>query len=177
MEILLRALPAFRRNSLVGGGWSPTHAGRHGPCCLTTFFIGQCVCEFRRVYLRWRRQQRQLAEYEALLWDGEAFLQFLQTPSLLPGPEGLATGGGAVTDLIGKHSPVSQAIVRLSHMEPGPGSREHVPSAPGSRVQASNQEVHSRTRSGDAGMGVGCRGYSKWVRTSIARASVSQWRK
>ncbi|MFI1200883.1 hypothetical protein K2224_38130 (plasmid) [Streptomyces sp. BHT-5-2] len=114
VEILLRALKSFRDNALVGGGWSPRHAGRHGPCTLTTYFIGQCVWEFRRVYLRWRRARRRLAEQEVAVRGSDALLQLLQTPSRLPGPEA-RSAGGALSELIGKRSPESQAVVLLAH--------------------------------------------------------------
>ncbi|MFH8683229.1 hypothetical protein [Streptomyces lydicus] len=86
VEILLRALKSFRDNGLVGGGWNPRHAGRHGPCSLTTYFIGQCVWEFRRVYLRWRRDRLRLAEYEVAVRGSDALLQLLQGPAASPAP-------------------------------------------------------------------------------------------
>ncbi|MFH9871618.1 RNA polymerase sigma factor [Streptomyces lydicus] len=114
VEILLRALKSFRDNGLVGGGWNPWHAGRHGACSLTTYFIGQCVWEFRRVYLRWRRARLHLAEHEVAMRSSDALLRLLQTPSHLPGPEA-RVAGGALSDLINKRSAESRAVVLLAH--------------------------------------------------------------
>jgi DNA-directed RNA polymerase specialized sigma24 family protein len=65
VETLARALPRFREQALVAGGWDPD-AG----ASLTTYFMGTCLYSFAEAYRAWcraddRRQKERLAAEEA----------------------------------------------------------------------------------------------------------------
>ncbi|MGW2355164.1 RNA polymerase sigma factor [Actinacidiphila glaucinigra] len=113
VDTLLRALQSFRRKALVKGEWSPAYRGPRGASCLTSFFIGQCIWEFRRVYLKWARSREELARYEASLMDVEAFFRVLKAPDHLADPETIVFGTKLI-DLLAGHPPQTQAIIRLT---------------------------------------------------------------
>ncbi|KOV97436.1 hypothetical protein ADK65_25715 [Streptomyces sp. NRRL B-1140] len=69
VDVLMRALKSFRRKALVEGGWNPDYKGGRGASCLTTYFVGQCIWEFRRVYTTWAKNRQRWAELHAL-YDG-----------------------------------------------------------------------------------------------------------
>ncbi|MFF0016225.1 hypothetical protein [Streptomyces sp. NPDC005374] len=68
-EVVLRARVSFRLKALVAGGWNPNHKKERGASCLTTYFVGQCIWEFRRVYTRWAKNRQEWAQMHAL-YDG-----------------------------------------------------------------------------------------------------------
>jgi DNA-directed RNA polymerase specialized sigma24 family protein len=66
-ETVGRALKAFRRSALVGGGWT-----LDGGATLKTYFIGTCLYEFANTYRMWsgeRRRWRQGGDLEATLYN------------------------------------------------------------------------------------------------------------
>ncbi len=78
-----------------------------------TYFIGRCMWEFRRVYLRWAREREIIAREEAALLDPEAFFR------LRPGlphhgePEEILFAGNLM-DLLSTQPAETQAVVRLT---------------------------------------------------------------
>lgn len=109
VDLVITTLPKFRQRALVEGGWNPD---RPGACSLTTYFIGLCVWEFRRVYLRWRKARRDQAEHEAALLDPEAFFAAQPALSHLSGDE-LVREIGPVAQFLTRHPAEIRAVVRL----------------------------------------------------------------
>ncbi|MFJ3673936.1 hypothetical protein ACIPSE_46630 [Streptomyces sp. NPDC090106] len=69
VEVVLRVRTSFRRKALVDGEWDPNYKGGKGASCLTTYFVGKCIWEFRRVFTRWANERRDYAKMHAL-YDG-----------------------------------------------------------------------------------------------------------
>jgi hypothetical protein len=69
VDVVLRARTSFRLKALVEGGWNPNYKQGRGASCLTTYFVGQCIWEFRRVYTRWAKNRQEWAKMHAL-YDG-----------------------------------------------------------------------------------------------------------
>lgn len=69
VEMLMKARKSFRRKALLDGGWNPDHKGARGPSCLTSYFVNQCVWDFRRAYTRWAKNRLMWAE-QHVLYDG-----------------------------------------------------------------------------------------------------------
>ncbi|WP_410540134.1 hypothetical protein [Streptomyces sp. KL2] len=113
VDALLGALKTFRRKALVAGGWNPNHRGSRGVCCLTTFFIGQCIWEFRRAYVKWAKQRMKITRQEAAQRDPSALFGLFQTSGYLPGPEA-DTFGSAFEDILAEQPLATQAVVRLT---------------------------------------------------------------
>ncbi|MFJ5220920.1 RNA polymerase sigma factor [Streptomyces sp. NPDC088354] len=113
VDTLLNALKSFRSKALVKGEWSPAFRGPRGASCLTSFFIGQCIWEFRRVYLKWARRREELARQEAALLDVEAFFRLLMAPDYLAEPEAVLFGTKLV-DLLAGHPAQTQAVIRMT---------------------------------------------------------------
>ncbi|MFH9983964.1 hypothetical protein ACH4ND_33120 [Streptomyces sp. NPDC017179] len=77
VDLLMRARKTFRKKALLEGGWDANFGGSKGACCLMTCFIGRCMWDFRRVFLRWARERRHIAQVEAALLAPEAFFRLL----------------------------------------------------------------------------------------------------
>lgn len=113
VDLLMRARKVFREKALISGGWNPDYRGPKGPCCLTTYFIGTCIWEFRRVYLRWARCRDRIAQVEAALLDSEAFFRLLPGLPHLGEPEAILFTG-AFMDLLDAQPAQTRAVVRLT---------------------------------------------------------------
>ncbi|MEV7099803.1 hypothetical protein AB0M80_44025 [Amycolatopsis sp. NPDC051045] len=50
-DAVVSAIKTFRKNALVGGGWTP-----EGGASLRTYFIGACVLVFPAIYRSWKTQ-------------------------------------------------------------------------------------------------------------------------
>ncbi|MFE4631275.1 RNA polymerase sigma factor [Streptomyces mirabilis] len=113
VDVLMPALRKFRLKALMGGGWDPTFKGPKGPGCLTSYFIGLCILEFRRAYLQWARKRARLEQQEAALLDPEAFFRLLPAPAHLAEPETVLFRGWFM-DLLASQPADTQAVVRLT---------------------------------------------------------------
>ncbi len=116
VDTIMRALKTFRGKALLNGAWSPQYQGPKGPCSLTSFFIGQCIWEFRRVYLLWTHERAQRARQEIALHDVEAFFRLLRAPGHLAEPETILFGG-AFMDFLAEQPEQTQAVIRLTVAE------------------------------------------------------------
>lgn len=113
VDVLMRALKSFRKKALVKGEWSPGYRGPNGPSCLTTFFVGQCAWEVRRVYLAWANKRDKVARWEAALLDPEAFFRLLRAPEHLSEPEAVLFSN-AFMELLDGQPRETQAVVALT---------------------------------------------------------------
>ncbi|WP_327692398.1 RNA polymerase sigma factor [Streptomyces sp. NBC_00459] len=113
VDVLMGARKTFRKKALVNGGWNPDFRGPKGPCCLMTYFIGRCMWEFRRVYLRWVRRRERIARVEAALFDPEAFFRLLCALPHHGEPEAILFSGD-FTELLDAQPAESRAVVRLT---------------------------------------------------------------
>ncbi|MFI1293317.1 RNA polymerase sigma factor [Streptomyces sp. NPDC020792] len=113
VDVLMRARKAFRTQALVNGGWDPEFGGSKGPCCLMTYFIGRCMWDFRRVYLRWARERKHIARVEAALLDPQAFFHLLAALPHRAEPEAILFPMTFV-DLLDAQPPETRAVVRLT---------------------------------------------------------------
>ncbi|MFC7900891.1 hypothetical protein ACFUV1_12140 [Streptomyces griseoincarnatus] len=113
IDVLMIARVAFRTKALVGGGWNPEFGGSKGPCCLMTYFIGRCMWEFRRVYLRWARERERIARVEASLLDPEVFFRLLTALPHHGEPETILFST-ALMDLLDAQPAETRAVVRLT---------------------------------------------------------------
>ncbi|PTM84240.1 hypothetical protein LXH13_39645 [Streptomyces spinosirectus] len=113
VDIVLPALRKFRLKALIGGGWNPEYRGPKGPGCLTSYFIGLCILEFRRAYLKWAKQRARLAEQEAALLDPEAFFRLRPALPHLAEPE-VVLFTGPFMELLDTQPAETQAVVRLT---------------------------------------------------------------
>ncbi|MEU1193731.1 hypothetical protein [Streptomyces sp. NPDC005859] len=114
VDVLMHARKSFRQKALVEGGWNPSFKGPKGSCCLLTYFIGRCLWDFRRVYLRWARQREIIAREEAAPADPDAFLQVLRATPHHWEPEEILFGGHFM-DLLYTQPAETQAVVRLTY--------------------------------------------------------------
>ncbi|MFF4709305.1 hypothetical protein ACWC4D_33900 [Streptomyces sp. NPDC001288] len=110
VDVLLHSRKTFRTRALLNGGWNPHFKGA---CCLLTYFIGRCMWDFRRVYLRWAREREHIAQVEAALLDPEAFFRLLTALPHHGEPETILFSG-AFMDLLGAQPAETQAVVRLT---------------------------------------------------------------
>jgi hypothetical protein len=116
----MRARASFRRKALVKGGWNPDYKHGRGASCLTTYFVGQCIWEFRRVYTRWAKDRQQWAKQHAL-YDGseeaahahpKLFGPLLQA-GYLSEPEAAVLSTN-FEDILNEQPPVTQAVIRMT---------------------------------------------------------------
>ncbi|MFJ9026700.1 hypothetical protein ACIRPU_43215 [Streptomyces sp. NPDC102259] len=113
VDVLMSARVAFRTKALVDGGWNPEFGGSKGPCCLMTYFIGRCMWDFRRIYLRWARERERIAQVEAALLDPEAFFRLLTALPHHGEPETILFST-AFMDLLDAQPAETRAVVRLT---------------------------------------------------------------
>ncbi|MFJ4633552.1 hypothetical protein [Streptomyces sp. NPDC088847] len=120
VDVLMRALVSFRRSALIEGGWNPDYKGSRGPSSLATYFVGQCIWEFRRVYTAWAKDRQEWADRHAL-FDGseEAALSNpkLFGPLLEAGHLSEDAAARLTTnfeDILSEQPSVTQAVVRLT---------------------------------------------------------------
>ncbi|MFJ6706877.1 MULTISPECIES: hypothetical protein [unclassified Streptomyces] len=120
VDVLMRALVSFRRRALIERGWNPDFKGSRGPSSLTTYFVGQCIWEFRRVYTTWAKDRQEWADQHAL-YDGseEAALNNpkLFGPLLEAGHLSEDDAARLTTnfeDILGEQPSVTQAVIRLT---------------------------------------------------------------
>jgi hypothetical protein len=109
VDLIMTTLSKFRKKALMEGGWDPE---RPDACSLSTYFIGLCIWEFRRVYLRWRKERRTRAEQEAALLDPEAFLAALPALSHLS-EDDLVRETGPVAQFLARRPAEIRAVVHL----------------------------------------------------------------
>ncbi|MDX3458707.1 hypothetical protein PV396_43450 [Streptomyces sp. ME02-8801-2C] len=118
VDVLLRARMSFRRKALVGGGWNPDHRGGRGASSLTTYFVNECIWEFRRVYTAWAKKRLEWAEQHAL-YDGSEEAA-LDNPKLfgrllevgyLSEPEAAVLSTN-FEDILNEQPAVTQAVIR-----------------------------------------------------------------
>lgn len=119
VDVVMRARASFRRKALVKGGWNPDYKHGQGASCLTTYFVGQCIWEFRRVYTRWAKDRQQWAKQHAL-YDGseeaahahpKLFGPLLQA-GYLSEPEAAVLSTN-FEDILNEQPPVTQAVIRM----------------------------------------------------------------
>jgi hypothetical protein len=120
VEVVLRARKSFKRKALVEGGWNPDYKGSRGPSCLTSFFVNQCIWEFRRVYMVWAKDRFEWAE-QHVLYDGSEEAAHgnprLFAPLLEAGhisePEAAVLSTN-FHDILDEQPVLTQAVVRLT---------------------------------------------------------------
>ncbi|MFD5848263.1 hypothetical protein [Streptomyces chartreusis] len=120
VDVVMRARVSFRRKALVRGGWNPDYQGGRGASCLATYFVGECIWEFRRVYTTWARNRQRWAEQHAL-YDGseEAALAnpklfgSLLAAGYLSEPEAAVLSTN-FEDILNEQPLVTQAVVRMT---------------------------------------------------------------
>ncbi|MFE6946050.1 hypothetical protein [Streptomyces chartreusis] len=117
IDVLMRARRSFRRKALIEGGWNPDHKRGRGASCLATYFVGQCIWEFRRVYTTWAKDRQQWAEHHALYDGSEETVRELFGPLVAAGdlsePEAAVLSTN-FEDILGEQSAVTQAVVRMT---------------------------------------------------------------
>ncbi|WP_432154991.1 hypothetical protein [Streptomyces tricolor] len=120
VDVVLRARTSFRRKALVKGGWNPDYKQGRGASCLTTYFVGQCIWEFRRVYTRWAKNRQEWAKQHAL-YDGseeaahanpKLFGPLLEA-GYLSEPEAAVLSTN-FEDILNEQPPVTQAVIRMT---------------------------------------------------------------
>lgn len=119
IDVFAEAMPKFQRDLQRGQGWTPDYVGPRGPCCLMTYFIGQCVWAFRRAYVRWAKERVAWARLHTA-YDftedaaNEAGIgRLLQATSYEIESEVLPTN---FEDILAEQAPETQAVVRLTVM-------------------------------------------------------------
>lgn len=119
-DVQVGALKTFRRNALVKEKWNPDHKGRRGASCLRSYFIGTCVWEFRRAYLKWVQARLKWAELHALCDFGEeapggggGILGLLQAPGYLSEPEAVVFTTN-FDDILAEQTQQTQAVVNMT---------------------------------------------------------------
>ncbi|MGW4102063.1 RNA polymerase sigma factor [Streptomyces sp. NPDC004976] len=113
VDVLMSARKMFRKQALLNDGWNPNFGGTKGACCLLTYFIGRCMWDFRRVYLRWVKERERVARVEAALLDPEAFFSLLTALPHHGEPETILFSG-AFMELLDAQPPETRAVVRLT---------------------------------------------------------------
>ncbi|MEV7445732.1 hypothetical protein AB0O22_32125 [Streptomyces sp. NPDC091204] len=120
IDMQVSALKAFRTNALVKEKWNPHHRGPRGASCLRSYFIGTCIWEFRRAYLRWAKARLKWAQLHALcdfagetLDGGRGILGLLQAPGYLAEPEAIVLSNN-FEDILNEQTPQTQAVIALT---------------------------------------------------------------
>ncbi|QOV33275.1 hypothetical protein IM697_23845 [Streptomyces ferrugineus] len=113
VDVLMHARKTFRTRALLNGGWNPNFRGPKGACCLMSYFIGRCMWDFRRVYLRWVKERERIAQVEAALLDPEAFFRLLTALPHHGEPETILFSG-AFMELLDAQPAETRAVVRLT---------------------------------------------------------------
>jgi hypothetical protein len=119
VDVVLRARVSFRLKALVEGGWNPNYKKGRGASCLTTYFVGQCIWEFRRVYTRWAKDRQDWAQVHAL-YDGSEEAAYanpgLFGPLLEAGhlsePEAAVLSTN-FEDILREQPPLTQAVIGM----------------------------------------------------------------
>ncbi|MBT2472816.1 response regulator transcription factor [Streptomyces sp. ISL-66] len=82
-----------------------------------TYFIGQCIWEFRRVYETWAKKQMAWTsihlEYDFSDGSATGIAGLLQAPGYLAEPEAIVFATN-FEDILAEQPPVTQAVVRLT---------------------------------------------------------------
>jgi DNA-directed RNA polymerase specialized sigma24 family protein len=78
-----------------------------------TYFIGRCMWDFRRVYLRWVKERERIAQVEATLLDPEAFFRLLTALPHHGEPETILFSG-TFMELLDAQPAEARAVVRLT---------------------------------------------------------------
>ncbi|MFD8025746.1 hypothetical protein ACFV6G_35700 [Streptomyces lavendulae] len=114
IEIQIKALERFRRKALLGGEWNPDHGGARGASCLMSYFIGQCIWEFRRVYVTWARKRMATAHLYVEYVEGvHGIAGPLASSGYLAEPEAVVFSTD-FEDILDEQPPLTQAVVRLT---------------------------------------------------------------
>ncbi|MFF4450810.1 hypothetical protein [Streptomyces sp. NPDC001502] len=119
IDMQVGALKTFRRNALVKEKWNPDHRGPRGASCLRSYFVGTCIWEFRRAYLRWAKARVKWAELHALCafdgtpGGGRGILGLLQAPGYLAEPEAIVLTTN-FEDILAEQTPQTQAVIGLT---------------------------------------------------------------
>lgn len=71
VQVFMQAEKSFKRRALLKGGWNPDHTGRRGASCLTSYFLGQCIWEFRRAYTPWAKERHTRTKQQMLFSGSE----------------------------------------------------------------------------------------------------------
>lgn len=120
VDVAMRARRSFRYKALVQGGWNPDYKGGRGASCLTTYFVGQCIWEFRRVYTTWAKNRQRWAEQHAL-YDGSEeaarenpkLFGHLLTAAYLSEPEAAVLSTN-FEDILKEQPAITQAVVLMT---------------------------------------------------------------
>ncbi|MFG3721251.1 hypothetical protein ACGF8D_25960 [Streptomyces massasporeus] len=78
-----------------------------------TYFIGRCMWDSRRVYLRWVKERERIAQLEAALLDPEAFFRLLTALPHHGEPETILFSGSFM-ELLAAQPAETRAVVRLT---------------------------------------------------------------
>ncbi|MGW7459980.1 hypothetical protein [Streptomyces sp. NPDC054797] len=120
IDMQVSALKTFRTNALVKEKWNPNHRGPRGGSCLRSYFVGTCIWEFRRAYLRWVKARLKWAQLHALCDFGEetpgggrGILGLLQAPGYLAEPEAIVLSNN-FEDILNEQTPQTQAVINLT---------------------------------------------------------------
>ncbi|OKJ48638.1 hypothetical protein AMK27_38380 [Streptomyces sp. CB02009] len=120
IDMQVSALKTFRVNALVNERWNPDHTGPRGAGCLRTYFVGTCIWEFRRAYLKWARARVRWAELHKLSDFGEetpggtgGILGLLQAPGYLAEPEAIVLTNN-FEDILAEQTSQTQAVVGMT---------------------------------------------------------------
>ncbi|MCX4430226.1 hypothetical protein [Streptomyces mirabilis] len=120
IDVMMRGLKTFKRKALVEGGWNPNHRGGRGASCLTSYYVGQCIWEFRRVYTTWAKRRVAWAEQHALYacpaqsaYEVPGMFGLLQTANFLSEPEAVVFTTN-FEDILDEQPPETQAVVRMT---------------------------------------------------------------
>ncbi|MFF3691631.1 sigma factor-like helix-turn-helix DNA-binding protein [Streptomyces sp. NPDC002187] len=110
----------LHRDLKAGNGWTANHNGPRGACCLTTYFIGQCVWTFRRAYVRWAKDRVAWArlhvtyDFTEGAANEEGIAGLLQATDYLPEDASLMKFIGDFEDILEMEQPETQAVVRMT---------------------------------------------------------------
>lgn len=100
-----RALPRFREQALVEGGWRPDKGAS-----ITTYFIGACTLVLPNEFRRWRTQRLRWGQG---VQTAEDLARRERTDSVITDAGTLAIGRQRVLDDLSRLSPRTQAVVAL----------------------------------------------------------------
>ncbi|MFD9270943.1 hypothetical protein ACFWB1_26145 [Streptomyces goshikiensis] len=120
IDVVVNALKAFRSKALRGCGWDPDHAGPRGASSLMTYFIHQCIWEFRRVYLGWAKKRLAWAEKHMMYdFSADASDEHQGLTGLLRGSSDVSQTEAAVLstnfeDILDEQPTTTQAVIRLT---------------------------------------------------------------
>ncbi|MEU5069087.1 hypothetical protein AB0G95_34170 [Streptomyces virginiae] len=120
IDMQVSALKRFRVNALIKEKWNPNHGGPRGASCLRSYFVGTCIWEFRRAYLKWVEARIKWAKLHALRDFGEetpggagGILGLLRAPGYLAEPESMVFTTN-FEDILAEQTSQTQAVIGLT---------------------------------------------------------------